>query len=192
MGWVDLETKFKPSVVNLSSSLPFGKTKDFGPYVCLHMKVRGFDYRHLETITPAFLDCIRELSKKFKIVLLGEREIGMNKEYIIHGNSSIYSLYPIISASGIEIIGLTVPEMGLTTPSLESFRIDCKYMAGAVTNINIGIGGNTIISSSLGKSISLQRNEEFARELRNCWSKIFPNILTDNVNEFFDIIRNIK
>jgi len=126
----------RPQYMDLSGQLCSGKSLDCGPYICLHTKIRGFQYAGIK---DQFLSTLRLVATRYKLVLIGEREVEMNEEYKIAGGT--YSIYDSLkSLDGA--IDLTIPKLGITPPMISQVLQDCKYMNEAVANVVIGFGGS--------------------------------------------------
>jgi hypothetical protein len=99
------------------------------------------------------------------VVLLGERTIGYNAEYKLHGSELIYPIYTdVLSATQDgKLLDLTVPELGLTSPSLIRFRNECFIQQKALRVITIGSGGNVSIAMSVGKIIGFYAHSQMER-----------------------------
>lgn len=95
---------------------------------------------------------LNQLSKKYKIVILGERVVEMRKEYdsIAH---EVFGLYEqIISNIPAErIVDLTVPALGETVSDLKQIQQDCLIMNEAKFVITLGVGGNFCMATSTAK-----------------------------------------
>lgn len=158
--WDLLQMGLTPCPIRLDD-LCYGKSLCY-PYVCMHTKVRG-DFGNSmdkETFIASWnkiKDAINDISSSFRIVLIGEREIEANDEYIKHSNNTIFSLYPEASSELSNITDLTV--QGLSSPTMDKFRQDCLYMSEAECNISIGVGGNMAIMSSVGNAIHFTRHD---------------------------------
>lgn len=146
----------KPSLVTyLCDSqyvLPNGLLED--NYIVITTKVRALDISLYEQLVKSgFWNNVKLLSNKYKLVVIGEREIGENKEYK-NISRSVYSVYDdIVKHIGKDnIIDLTIPELGKTSPSIDNIKVDCSIMNKASYVITIGIGGNFVLSTSVAKN----------------------------------------
>jgi hypothetical protein len=135
-----------------------GEPPDRKPYITLTTKVRGTSLDLYKEVLPDFITTLYFLSKKYDILLLGERSIGMHKEYQQHGPSQVFSLYDSIPKTVPNLIDMTeYNELGFTAPSIPIFKRDCNLMAHAVCAVSVGGGGNFCIASALANTISLCR-----------------------------------
>jgi len=160
---IDLsKSGFRPIVPDLSHLLALSTSIPDEPYIVISTKVRGIQKAQYEELRPDFLNAVRLLSKKFTVVLLGERTIGYNAEYKGHGSELIYTIYTdVLSATQDgNLLDLTVPEFGLTAPSLIRFRNECFIQQKALRVITIGSGGNVSIAMSVGNIIGFYAHSE--------------------------------
>ena len=132
-----------------------------GKYICLTTKNRGVAEKIISRETPILLEGLRKISNKVKIVLLGEKEIEQNGEVSVLKNMKIISNIYNDAKEIPNIIDLTVPKLGLTCPDLNTLQRDCACIANAVATVNIGLGGNTILSSSVGRTINIANGEVY-------------------------------
>ena len=125
------------------------------PYIVINTKVRALERKLLNGKMPEFWTCLLQLVKKYKVVILGERAIEMNGEYIVYTNEFIYSLYPEIikHVPTDRLIDLTVPALGITSPILSQIQQDCLIMNQAEFVINFGIGGGFCLASAVANLI---------------------------------------
>jgi len=145
--WADFwNDGLRPQYLDLSSSLCSGESLECGPYVCLHTKVRGFPYSE---IREQYLRVLEDSLKKYKLVLIGEREIELNDEYKMP-EVKVSSIYEDLKGLG-NVMDFTIPKLGLTPPTIGQVRQDCKYMNEAKANIVIGVAGNLSLSGCVGK-----------------------------------------
>ena len=191
--WEMHEDGFKPSQISLADRLCKGKSIG-GTYACLNMKVRLWDFDAFIKIADVFAKEILSLSKRVKLVLMGERTVEMNEEYVHH--KDIFSLYPLLPS--MNVLDLTVPALGIAAPSMVSLCQDCKYMAESRAAINVGYGGNSVLSAvvapktiilaarSLSCNVLNLANQQSSpllkgldRGVRICNNETFPSALND-------------
>jgi hypothetical protein len=122
------------------------------PYFVLTTKVREYPYDVFEQDQLEIIRLLQKISLKYKPVILGERVVGMNAEYKSHGSNNIYSLYDTYK-NNLDCLDFTFPEVGITSPSLESIKSDCTIMHGAKFTFSVGLGGNLLLALSVGKVI---------------------------------------
>jgi hypothetical protein len=137
-----------------------GQSLEIGPYLVMTTKNR---YITREEINFAqFWSVMKELSKKYQIVILGEREVQMNVEYQGNTNRYVYSIYNDIITNIVSdrLVDRTIPALGITSPNLSQLREDCLIMKDAVFTITFGIGGNFTMANSVGKTIGYRTDQE--------------------------------
>lgn len=116
-------------------------------YIVITTKVRQLNKSHYNKVKDIFYKKINKLSSKYKIVILGEREVEENNEYKIHGDKKIYSIYKdIIGNVKNNVLDLTIPKLGITVPVIENIKKDCAVMRDAEYVFTFGCGGNFILS----------------------------------------------
>lgn len=154
-----------PQKPNLSHLLCKGINLNISePYIVITTKVR---IMRQEIFFPLSIDLwktLRKLSEKYKIVIMGEKVVEYGKEYLERENvnNGIYSIYEQIISNLPQdrIIDLTVPALGITTPSLEKIQQDCLIMNQAKFVIVIGVGGNFCLSSAVANTIGFREDKE--------------------------------
>jgi hypothetical protein len=156
------------------------------PYIVLTTKARQFDRGIFNQCSKQFWDTLLNLSKKYKIVILGEREVEMRKEY--HGDiNSFFGLYnDIISLiPKNRLIDLTVPALGETVSNLKQIQQDCLIMKEAKFVITLGVGGNFCMATAVADMAIGFRTDNlgFTDYIYN--SREYPNaIITKDWSKF--------
>ena len=104
-----------------------------------------------------FFETLKNVSKKYKIVVIGERAVEYNEEYTQHGSDQVYSIYNdiVTNIAKDRLVDLTVPSLGITTPNLENIRKDCSVFRDAKFTIMIGFGGAFCLSATTSNVICL-------------------------------------
>jgi hypothetical protein len=126
-----------------------------GEYIVLATKARFIDRELFLSRKETFCSVLNDLSKKYKVVLVGEKIVEMNKEYQHHGSHYIFSIYnDIIDSLKNNIINLTVPALGITIPNIENLKKDCSIMSHAKKVITFGVGGNFSIAQTVSNAIA--------------------------------------
>ena len=173
----------KPKRLDLSKQLCNGHGFNY-KYVALNTKVRGMKKEWFLKNVTEFRKALKSIN--YRLVLIGEREIGMNPEY---KNITIppFSLYEFVQ--DLADVDLTVPELGITVPNINDFRQKCSYLRDAHAVINVGHGGNVTISCAVNdQTINLfgERGEVgsmwFARSNKK-------NLVTYDIAEFKERLR---
>lgn len=177
----------EPQKTNLQHLLCKGLPLDLDdPYLVLTTKVRMVDKRFLYPLLPKLWKTLQDISKNYKIVILGEREVERSKEYSIFNNfMEVYSLYDqiIANVSKDKMLDLTIPALGITTPSLEQIQQDCFIMKNAKCVVVIGVGGNFCLSSAVANTIVYRTDKEPNLDgmLKHNYSDLF---MTKDWNQF--------
>lgn len=143
-------------------------------YIVLTTKIRYLSREGFNG--PQLWDIIRQLSQKHKIVVLGEKQVEMNGEYLIDTSRYVYSIYPDIIANvpADRLIDLTISSLGITSPVLSQIQQDCLIMNKAKFIITLGIGGNFCMASAVGNIIGFRiDNEPIANIIYD--GKTYPN-----------------
>jgi hypothetical protein len=124
------------------------------PYIVITTKVRGTPKYLYDNLEDLFLEALTKISKKYLLVILGERSVGMNKEYKIHGSNIIYSIYSSIRflPNCMDLSGYS--ELGIKSPSEAIFEGDLNLMAHSVATIAIGCGGNFCLASAIANTVA--------------------------------------
>jgi hypothetical protein len=99
-------------------------TPIFNDTIILLSKVRGCSYDKYKKIKTEFYDTINNGNKN--IIILGEKQIEPNPEYVILTNQTVYSIYYDIihNVNSNKITDLTIDKLGITSPSLEKLTYD--------------------------------------------------------------------
>lgn len=163
-------------------------------YLVLTTKIRILPKNHL---LPLLTRLWRTLnSSKYKIVILGEREIEQSKEYSIPGLSNvIYGIYDQAKANlaADKVIDLTIPALGITVPSLEHIRQDMLIMKNAKATITFGCGGNFWMAVSVSNTIGYRRDNEYPTTQINdliCHPNFHrDNLITNDWSKFIEKLR---
>jgi hypothetical protein len=146
---------------DLRDVLPAGVELPIDNYVVVTTKVRGWQRGVYEKIKHRLIEAVGKVAKTKTIVLVGERDIGMNAEYRHHGKEMVYSIHEDLA--DIESIDLTVPELGITPPDFDKFRHDCLVMKNAIAVVTVGSGGNVSMALACGNCIALTEGTEMGR-----------------------------
>lgn len=139
--------KFSPIIKpNLQYLLCTGNSLNINDqYVCITTKIRMLPKKSFLTKSIYLWKTLAELSNKYKIVIIGERELNESTKYMNDLSFNlVYSIYDnIISNIPSEnIIDLTIPSLGLIAPTLSKIQQDSLIMKEAKAVISFGDGGN--------------------------------------------------
>jgi hypothetical protein len=126
--------------------------------IVLNTKVRQYPVAIFNKHSVRFWDLLNASGRK--VVLLGERRVEYGVEYKGHGRENIYSIYPeaIKHLKPANVIDLTVPVLGVETPSVESIFRDMNIISNCYRVINIGGGGFFCTSMVTGKLLSIHNS----------------------------------
>jgi len=125
----------------------FNNTVDDSKIV-LTTKIRYLNRSFFDSIKNDFFKIINSSNKS--IILVGEKILEYGKEYSIHGDQTIYSIYPDI-INGInpeKIIDKTIPASGITTPDFDNLKNDLDLISKYRT-LGFGISGINFLYSSV-------------------------------------------
>jgi hypothetical protein len=163
-----------------------GQSLGIDPYLVITTKVRYFSgdlFKNNE-----LWDTLKQLP--YKIVVLGEREVEMNHEYINDNNiygPSVYSIYPeLVKNLGDKIIDMTIPALGITSPNIKQLRQDALIMSEAKSMITFGIGGNFTLGMSVAKNLVgfNQSTEFYAGAIFSHSEQVGNSFVTSNAQTF--------
>src|SRR5579864_3077033 len=166
----------KPCKPELSNILCSGTPLDLGaPYIVMNTKIRSLPRSHLDVTVREFWSLMNSISEKYKIVILGEKVIEMNKEYQIYTEANIFSLYQSIldNIPNDRLIDLTVPALGITSPNLKQLQQDCLIMNRAKCVINFGIGGGFCLATAVANTVGYRNDDDRIANL--VFDRDYPN-----------------
>lgn len=146
-------TPLKPSFKNLlckGSPLQLD-----GEYIVMVTKSRDLPKEDLDARVMEMWQVLQEVSKKYKVVILGEREVQMHQGYVDMGPNNVYSIYSSIidHIPNDRLLDLSLPALGINSPSLTQIRQDCLTMSGAKFVLTLGIGGGFCLATAVGNTI---------------------------------------
>lgn len=148
------------------------------PYLVINTKVRFLDQRKFPNHFVQLGQVLTELSHKYLIVIMGERQVERSFEYSLGNNpNEVFSLYPFVMPHlpKDRVIDLTVPALGVTLPNLDKIQQDCTVMRDAVSCINIGIGGSLSLAMASNRVIGFRVDQDPMANI--LFSKEYPNAL---------------
>jgi hypothetical protein len=177
----------------ITNKLCKGIALDIGDYIVINCKVRYLRTDEFENISNELYNILNLLSQKYKIVILGERFIEPHYEYNNFHKGHIYTIYDgLINNIKNNVVDLTVPAIGITTPDISKIQQDCLIMNQAKFCITIGIGGAYVLTlASANKIIGYRRQaDDFGDTcmLDKIENDINYNIYTD-YNLFFNKLK---
>lgn len=160
------DNKIAATKPNLAHLLCHGTPLDVeGGYIAMVTKTRYLDRNWLNDRVMSFWEVMNELSQKYKIVILGERVVEPNADYVHHnsqGKEMIYSIYDSIIGNipNDKIIDCSIPALGQTSPKLSQIKQDCLLMNQAKFVVTLGVGGGFCMATSVAKKVVGFRNDQ--------------------------------
>lgn len=152
---------FSPTVPRFIKELTDQKyTTEKEEYIVITTKVRQLKYEVYFNIKNNLINKLKNLSKKYKIVIIGEKEVEMNTEYQAYGSNYIYSIYNDLLLLE-NIVDCTIPKLGITAPELETIKKDCTIMNKARSVITLGCGGNLALALSVANNLNSFRTDNY-------------------------------
>jgi hypothetical protein len=130
-------------------------------YIVLTTKVRYVPRTIFNEKSTEFWNMINQLSNKYKIILLGERVVEMNAEYLHHTAEHIYGIYDDIMCHvpSEKLIDLTIPALGIVNSDIEQIQQDCLIMKNAKFVITLGVGGNFCMATAVANTIGFRADK---------------------------------
>jgi hypothetical protein len=186
------DNKISPCKPELGYLLCKGTPLDLGePYIVLTTKLRYFPRPTFDQYANGIWEILKELSQKHKIVVLGEREVEMNTEYLCHTSNIIYSIYDDIMANipKDRLVDLTIPALGITSPSLSQIQQDCLIMREAKFVMTLGVGGNFCMATAVANTIGYRVDGEEIADM--IFAQTYPNaIITKDWSLFSETLKS--
>jgi hypothetical protein len=150
------ELGINPQKVEMGHLLCKGESLNLGnDYIVITTKIRAVKPDFFYNSSNELWDVLRQISKKYKIVILGERKVEVRKEYETNhaqGWEPIpFGIYDDIISNlpGDCLIDRTVPALGETVSDLATIQQDCLIMKEAKFVVTLGIGGNFCLATSV-------------------------------------------
>jgi hypothetical protein len=164
-----------------------------GEYIVVTTKNKYITKQNYLSFKNIFLNKIKNLSTKYKIVILGERDVDNNQENIIHAVETIYS--DLIYCCD-NYIDLTEPVLCSTNDSkqqnladLNKVKEDCDLMNKAKCVITLGFGGNMTLAVAVSNKVVgyVPYTDRVSQvPYANGYTSYSENItVTDNLERFF-------
>lgn len=173
----------------LSQLLCKGNPLNIGEYVVLTTKIRNFNIRAYHRVSSQYYDIIRQLASKYKIVILGEKVVERSYEYQQLGEDDVYCIYNDIvnNIPHDRLVDLTIPALGITSPTLSQVQQDCLIMNQAKLIVSLGIGGNFCMAVSVGNTVGYIVEEGSCNIL---FDHFYPRCkITKDWNRFIELIQ---
>jgi hypothetical protein len=164
-------------------------------YVVIQTKSRLFNYGELSVTGGEIWSAIASLSNRYKIIVMGEREVEQNREYSAGFSlgAMANSMYSEVMAHVPKrnIIDMTVPALGLTPPDFDKFQYDCHIISKAKSCISFGYGGGFCIALSFGKVLCYKNYDTDETRFLFSKEKIEDSLVTGNQDKFIREIENL-
>jgi hypothetical protein len=159
-------------------------------YIVITTKIRYMERSLFNNISSQLMEIIRQLSLKYKIVILGEKEVEMCPDYLSYGINKIYSIYNDIKSNITNnILDLTIPVLGITSPTISQIQQDCLIMNQAKFVITLGDGGNLYMAAATSNVIGFRSDNDPITD--KIFSKTYSDALVvKNFNDFADKLRS--
>jgi hypothetical protein len=127
-------------------------------YIVVTTRARSVLKTALLPLLTDFCKTLKLLSTKYKIVIMGERIIDNTLQKDRGTIHEIFSIYEQIIANIPSecVIDLTVPALGVTSPTLSQMQRDCLIMKESKLVITFGIGGNVWMSAAVANTIGFR------------------------------------
>lgn len=170
-----ITTKF----TDLSDKLCGTKTLDIYDYIVINTKVRDFSQRSFNILKPRLTHILSSTSKK--IVLMGERSLGINLEA---NYNNIYTIYDYLKP--FCDIDLT-EEVLLDYPNINKLRSDLAIMREAKCVITLGVSGTVMLAMATAKNVAGLRTSA-PYFISNFFVKNNDKVITDNTDEFIKFL----
>lgn len=191
MGVLSRKFKLFPRKAEMGHYLCKGTSLNLGEeYIVITTKCRQMNRRDFLPRTIKLWNILSRLSKKYKIVILGERLVEMRKEYGAY-NDGVFGIYEelITNLPKDRIVDLTVPALGETVSSLEHIQQDCLIMKEAKLVITLGVGGNFCLATSVATMAVGYRMDNLEFTDRIFGRQEYPNaIITKDWNYFIQVL----
>lgn len=168
--------------IDLSNKL-FDKSDIIDEYICVNTKIR-IDMS-IQYNLEQFINTLSEMSSKYKIVIMGEKSIPSTWENdCLMQKNCITSIYNKLKTLD-NVIDLTLEKELTLNPNLNQILNDLTVYKNAKLNINIGNGGNLILSGIVGKCVNMTAYLNFYNRL------LFDSINVSDFNQFLNTIKTI-
>jgi hypothetical protein len=182
----------RPQKPELGHLLCKGNSLNIGEYIVITTKVREMQRYQFDQIATQFWNIINEISKKYKVVILGEKMVEMRKEYMIL-NPRPFGIYEDIirNLPPERIVDLSVSALGETVSDLTQIQQDCLTMKEAKFTLSFGCGGNYCLSSAVSDMAIGYRTDNFNFNDAIFNYREYPNaIIAKDPEHFLETLRH--
>lgn len=152
----------RPRTPKLDKLLCKGKSLGLDePYVVLTTKVRCVPRLNYFKVAKPLWAAMKELTSRYKVVVLGERKVELSKEYFTQQHTT-YGMYDDIIANlpKERVVDLSVPALGIAVPNMDRIKQDCLIMKEAAAVITLGIGGNFWMAMAVSSNVIGFRDDQ--------------------------------
>lgn len=150
-----------PVKPNLDHILCKGESLNLGEeYIVITTKIRYIPKPAFYPLSIQLWSILKELAKKYKIVILGERVLENSREVRLN-NGLLFCIYEQIIANlpADRIVDLTIPAFGITVPNFQKIQQDCLIQKEAKFVITLGVGGNFCMAAAVANKVIGYRND---------------------------------
>jgi hypothetical protein len=158
----------------------------YGEYIVIHTKAR-FDYlsnKFNNEIINLLVPFFNNFKSKYKILLLGEKNVEQNAEAKIHNIISLYDDLLLLKNNN-DLIDLTY-DMLYSSNDYNDFEKDIHIINNAIYNIGFGYGGPLNISMAFSLN-NIFYVDKLEHKCLDTYQKINKNIFR-NIDEFINCI----
>lgn len=182
----------RPVSHNLQHLLCRGTPLDLGEeYIVISTKIRGISKKKFLPLSAQLWRTLQNVSQKYKIVVVGEREVERNMEYTQLSTDNVYEIYSHIMANipSDRVVDLTVPALGNTAPTLVKIQQDGLIMQQAKCVITFGLGGNVWLAiATSNRVIGFRAIEDNDGSADMLLSKITNTQIVKDWNHFVSMV----
>ena len=152
------------------------------PYIVINTKARSYSRGRFEAIKRRLFEGLNSFNTK--VVLLGEKEVEYNLDYVAHGHNLIYSIYNDVvnNVDPSLLVDMTFPKMGMTTPDIDRLFTDVSLAYSANSVINVGGGGFFCLCSLARNMKAIVNSDEY---------ETFPRLRALLNNTTFDNVKTL-
>lgn len=158
------------------------------PYLALHTKSRLLPRDEYKALCKEFFALLRETCRRYRLVLIGEREVEYNTEYRELGENSVYSWYDD-AIRELPVIDKTFPRLGVSPPQLGRLREDCLIMHEARSSVHLGLGGGLCLGTAVGEMLCYRSPMPFWIDGIFTPGRYPKTVVTTSWSEFRDSLR---
>jgi len=156
-------------------------------YIIFHTKSRfHLDKENVFQDLKVFEKFISTFKSKYKIYIIGERQINRNNTEVLHSPDIITQIYNILInlSNNNDVIDQTV-EMLVDNLDYNNFVKDVQLIQNAKYNIHFGDGGSMNYSMIFGKHTTIIYNRDM-EEWDKCALQQENTFICNNINDFLN------